>query len=280
MTAHLQLEDVSFSYPGLLVLNRTSLSVQSGEMVALLGANGSGKSTLLRLAAGALQASAGKVKIRGRTIDRYRPRELAKLVAVLPQELHVPAGWNVREVVSLGRTPHIPLLAGETLADVRAIERALVLAECEGLAGREYATLSGGQKQRVGLATALAQEAEVLLLDEPTAHLDLHYRAAVLDSIAALQSELKMTVLAAMHDPSLAALYFPRLVLLSSGGVCADGPPERVLREDLLEEVYGAPVRVWTDPSLGVPLVTVLPAHLRDRPDFSNAVLAPAPSDA
>ncbi|MDP9382338.1 MAG: ABC transporter ATP-binding protein [Chloroflexota bacterium] len=264
MSARLELSSVSFGYgssPN--VLRGLHLLVEPGEMTALLGANGCGKTTLLRLASGVLKPQEGDVLLDGVDVGSYSRGELARRVAVLPQELSAPGGWNVREVVSLGRTPHIPLLGAESPADVQAVDAALRIAKCESLAGREYASLSGGQKQRVALAMAVAQEPYLLLLDEPTAHLDLRYRAALLDSIAALREESGLTVLAAMHDPSLAALYFPRLLLMSGGRIIADGAPEEVLTEPLLEEVYGAPVRVTSDPLLGAPLVTVLPARLR-----------------
>ncbi|MDP9351311.1 MAG: ABC transporter ATP-binding protein [Chloroflexota bacterium] len=260
------MSEVSFAYSEQLVLGGVSTVVAEGEMVALLGANGSGKSTLLRLLAGALTPTSGSVTVGGREVQSYRRRDLARLVAVLPQEIHVPEGWSVREVVSLGRTPHIPLLGHERLEDTDAVERALLLAECEALKERPYSALSGGQKQRVGLALALAQESRLLLLDEPTAHLDLRYRAAILDTLASLQSVLGITVIAALHDPSLAALYFPRLLLLSGGRLLSDGSPVQVLSERLLEEAYGVPVRVWHDPVLGVPLVMVLPSRLPHSP--------------
>jgi iron complex transport system ATP-binding protein len=262
VSVRLELSGVRFGYGPRDVLRDLDLAVRPGEMAALLGANGCGKTTLLRLASGVLRPGGGRVRLDGVDVPAYKRRELARRVAVLPQEVSVPGGWTVREVVSLGRTPHIPLLGGESAEDARAVERALRLAECEDLAGREYASLSGGQKQRVAVAMAVAQEPRLLLLDEPTAHLDLRYRAVLLDSISLLHDELGLTVLAAMHEPTLAALYFPRLLLMSGGRIVADGAPEEVLTEPLLREVYGAPVRVSSDPLLGVPLVTVLPARL------------------
>ena len=263
MSARLELRGVRFGYDEAEVLRGLDLLVEPGEMVALLGANGGGKTTLLRLVSGVLTPTAGEALLDGSGVRARKRRELARTVAVLPQEVSVPPGWSVREVVSLGRTPHIPPLGAEGPADARAVERALRLAECEELAGRPYDSLSGGERQRAALAMAVAQEPRLLLLDEPTAHLDLRYRAALLDAVTALQVELGLTVLAAMHDPTLAALYFPRLVLLVEGRVLADGAPDEVLTEPLLERAYGAAVRVTQDPALGVPLVTVLPARLR-----------------
>jgi len=188
-------------------------------------------------------------------------------VATLPQEVDVPPCWSVREVVALGRTPHVSLLGATTPTDRASMDRAMALACCGDLAGREYTTLSGGQKQRVALAMAVAQEPRLLLLDEPTSHLDLRYRAELLDAIQELHEGLGLTVLAAMHDPTLAALYFPRLLLMADGHIVADGPAEAVLTEPLLREVYGVPVHVTSDPTLGVPVVNVLPARLRTHAD-------------
>ena len=265
MSAGLDLTAVSFGYNDLPVLKDFCLTVQPGEAVALLGPNGCGKTTLLRLAAGVRHADEGTVRIDGRRVRGYGRKELARIVATLPQELDVPPGWSVREVVGLGRTPHVSLLGSTTPTDRDSMDRALDLARCADLAEREYGTLSGGQKQRVALAMAVAQEPRLLLLDEPTSHLDLRYRAALLDAIRDLHQDLGLTVLAAMHDPTLAALYFPRLLLMAEGCIVADGPAEDVLTASLLQEVYGVPVHVTSDPALGVPVVNVLPARLQHR---------------
>lgn len=262
MSIRLELASVDFSYGERQVLDGLNLVVDPGEMVALLGANGGGKTTLLRLASGVLRPRRGSVCLDDWDAQRLSRRDLARLVSALPQELAAPPGWTVREVVSLGRTPHIGLLSSETETDRGAVNRALGVTATQEIADREYETLSGGQKQRVAVALAVAQAPRLLLLDEPTAHLDLKYRAALLDSIAELRDQLGLTVLAAMHDPTLAALYFPRLLLLADGHIIADGAPVEVLTAPLLCEVYGAPVRVSQDPVLGAPVVTVLPARL------------------
>lgn len=293
MSATLELERVSFSYgpstsggwsrhatdrkspsetnPQTLLAD-LDLLVAPGELTALLGANGSGKTTLLRLASGVLEPQIGRVLLDRQDVRRIPRREYARSVSVLSQETQPPHGWTVREVVSLGRTPHIGLLGGESEPDRAAIDEALrITASCE-LADRQYDTLSGGQRQRVMVALAVAQQPRLLLLDEPTAHLDLKYRAALLDAVTDLRERLGLTVLAAMHDPSLAALYFTRLLLMSGGRIIASGPAEEVLTEPLLEEAYGAPVRVTHDPELGVPIVTVLPTRRRDTRPVVNKV--------
>jgi len=265
VSAGLELAAVTFGYGGTPVLKGFCLSVQPGEAVALLGPNGCGKTTLLRLASGVRHADQGAVLVGGCPVRRYGRKDLARIVATLPQELDVPPGWSVREVVALGRTPHVSLLGSATSTDRASMDWAMDLARCTDLADWEYGTLSGGQKQRVALAMAVAQQPRLLLLDEPTSHLDLRYRAALLDAIRELHEGLGLTVLAAMHDPTLAALYFPRLLLIAEGRIIADGPAEEVLTEPLLREVYGVPVHVTSDHVLGVPVVNVLPARLRDR---------------
>jgi iron complex transport system ATP-binding protein len=265
MSVRLDLRGVSFSYGEQAVLDGLDLGLRPGEMAALLGANGSGKTTLLGLATGVLRPKLGEVLLDGANLHRISRRAVARKVSVLAQEIGVPTGWAVREVVSLGRTPHITLLGEPGPADAEAIRAALRITAVEDIADRSMDSLSGGQQQRALLAMALAQGPQLLVLDEPTAHLDLRYRAELLDGVRELHELLGITVLAAMHDPSLAALYFPRIMLLSRGRVLADGPPEEVLTEELLEEVYGAPVRVTHDPVLGAPVVTVLPRHARAR---------------
>ncbi len=265
MSATLDIRDLAFGYEREPVLRQVSLYVRPGEMTALLGANGGGKTTLLRLAAGTLSPWSGQVLLNGRPAHGYPRRELARLVAVLPQEVHVPAGWKVEEIVALGRTPHIGLFGGPRERDREAVAAALRATESDHVANARFESLSEGQKQLVALAMVLAQEPRLLLLDEPTAHLDVRHRASLLDTITELRERYGLTVLAAMHDPTLAALYFERIVLLAHGRVLADGGPGEVLTEGLLEEAYGAPVRVTRDPELGTPMVTVLPARLRDR---------------
>jgi iron complex transport system ATP-binding protein len=262
----LELEGVRFAYGDRPVLRDVRLRVEPGEAVALLGANGGGKTTLLRLASGALAPGGGRVLLDGWDVPRMRKRELARAVSVLAQELDAPSGWSVREVVELGRTPHIPWLGSPSAADTGAVEEAMRLTGTEDLAERAWETLSGGQRQRALVALAVAQAPRLLLLDEPTAHLDLKHRAALLDAVEELRGRLGLSVLAAMHDPTLAGLYFGRVALLSAGRILADGPPREVLTEPLLEAAYGAPVRVAWDPVLGAPVVNVLPARLRATP--------------
>ena len=195
--------------------------------MALLGTNGSGKTTLLRLIAGTLRADGGEVRFDGRSVAEWRRHELARRVAVLPQQLALPAGFRVAEVVEMGRAPHAARLFGATAADELAVERALLDADAAELAHRSVDELSGGERQRVLVAMALAQEPDLLLLDEPTLHLDVAHQLALLSTISRLRRVRDLTVLAVLHDLGMAASFAPRVAVLDVGRVVADGPPGR-----------------------------------------------------
>lgn len=239
----LAFEAVSFGYGRQQVVRDVHFHLASGEMVGLLGPNGAGKSTMLRLGAGALRPLSGTVQIQGDDAHRLSRRVIARRLAVAPQEFSVQFAYTVRQIVELGRTPHHDLLSMPNRADTRATAAALAAAGIEHLADRLFNDLSGGERQRVLIALTLAQEAPILLLDEPTAHLDIRYQIEVLELLRRLNVERKLTVLAALHDLNLAARYFPRLILFRQT-ILADGPPARVLDPELLSKVYETPVRV------------------------------------
>jgi iron complex transport system ATP-binding protein len=241
------LTGVEFSYPRpggepRTVLRGVDLSLPAGDLVALLGANGSGKTTLLRLLSGALSPDAGEVRFDGRPVGDWRRDALARRVAVLPQQLDLPDGFRAAELVAMGRAPHARRLFGSTADDERAVERALVDADALDLAGRYPHELSGGERQRVLVAMALAQEPELLLLDEPTLHLDLAHQVALLSSIRRLQAQRGLTVVAVLHDLNLAAAFAPRVVVLHDGRVAADGSVAETLTPVLIERVFGVSV--------------------------------------
>jgi iron complex transport system ATP-binding protein len=239
----LAFESVSFGYGHRAVVHDVTLRVAAGEMVGLLGPNGAGKSTLLRLGAGALRPQAGVVRLDGANIQRLSRREVARRLAVAPQEFAVQFAYTVCQIVELGRMPHHDIFGLARHEDAQAVEAALAAAGVAHLADRVFNDLSGGERQRVLIALTLAQEAPILLLDEPTAHLDIRYQIETLDLLRRLNAERKLTVLAALHDLNLAARYFPRLLLFRET-IVADGPPAHVLDAALLSEVYGTPVRV------------------------------------
>ena len=257
-TPVLTMSRVTFGYTGTPVLRDISLVVRQGEMVGLLGPNASGKTTLLRLMAGTLHSQEGRVLLEGADLGRLRRREVACWVAMVPQLFSMPFSFTAREVAMMGRTPYLRALAGPQQEDAEAVQVSLEQLGIEELADRFFNDLSGGERQKVILAMAVAQGPRVLLLDEPTAHLDISRQVEILDTVGRL-NQAGITVVAALHDLNLAALYFPRLVLLHHGAVFADGSPQEVLTEEHLQEVYSASVAMYPHPTRGVPQVTVLP---------------------
>jgi iron complex transport system ATP-binding protein len=210
--------------------------------VALVGTNGSGKTTLLRCLAGTLSPFGGSILFGGRPLASWRRDALARRVAVLPQQLDLPVGFRVAELVAMGRLPHARRLFGSTAEDERAIERALHDADADELADRPADELSGGERQRLLVAMALAQEPDLLLLDEPTLHLDLAHQVSLLGAIRRLRDQRGLTVLAVLHDLNLAAAFAPRVAVLDGGRVVADGSPGDVLTPSLVLRVFGVPV--------------------------------------
>ena len=245
MTA-LALEQVTVELGGHAVVDGVSFAVGHGEWVALIGPNGAGKTTLLRAVAG-LVGHRGGIAIDGEPVRRLGRRELARRVAVVPQVPLMPAGMSVREYVLLGRTPYVSYAGRESRGDLAATEQALTRLDLGDLAGRELGTLSGGERQRAVLARALSQDAPLLLLDEPTSALDAGRQQEALELIDALRLDAGLTVLAAMHDLTIAGQYASRLLLLSGGRNVAQGAPAEVLTEPLIAEHYGARVRILED---------------------------------
>jgi len=239
----LALERVSVELGGRNVVDGVSFVVERGEWVTLIGPNGAGKTSLLRAISG-LVRHRGEIRLGADTVHGLRRREVARRVAVVPQLPFLPAGMTVREYVLLGRTPYVSYLGTESRSDLAAAEAAVALLDLAELADRQLGTLSGGERQRTVLARALAQEAQLLLLDEPTSALDAGRQQEALELIDALRLDAGLTVLAAMHDLTLAGQYASRLILLSGGRVVARGGAAEVLTEPLIAEHYGARVRV------------------------------------
>ncbi len=243
MTDAIRVDDVSVRLGGAEVLRGVSLTVAHGEWLGLIGPNGAGKTTMLRALA-ALVPFHGAISIDGHSLAQLPRREAAKLIALVPQSPQTPPELTVAEYVLLGRTPHIGYLATESRADRVAAEGAMARLGVRQFARRSLGSLSGGELQRVVLARALAQDAPILLLDEPTSALDLGRQQLVLELVDELRQDAALTVVAAMHDLSLAGQYADRLLLLDRGVVVGDGSAEEVLTADRLDELYGASVHV------------------------------------
>lgn len=242
MTA-VRVRDLVVRLGGREILRGVDLEVERGEWIALVGPNGAGKTTLLRAIAGLVPAS-GSVELDERPIRGLGRSELARLLAVVPQEPATPPWMTVGEYVLLGRTPHLGPFAREGVRDREVAAEALFRLDLAGLAERRLGTLSGGEKQRVVVARALAQEARIVLLDEPTASLDIGHQQQALDLLDALRAESGLTLVAAMHDLTLAAQYADRVVLLAGGRVAADGPPADVLTGAVIAEHFAASIDV------------------------------------
>jgi iron complex transport system ATP-binding protein len=258
----IELRAVTVELGGVRVVDQVDVTVPDGEWLALIGPNGAGKTTLLRAIARLVPFS-GEIALAGRPVTALSRSEVARLVAVVPQEPATPPWLTVAEYVLLGRTPHLGPLAKESASDRQAAARSLARLDLLSFADRRLGTLSGGEKQRVVVARALAQEAAIVLLDEPTAALDIGHQQQALELLDGLREESGLTLVSAMHDLTLAALYADRMVLLDSGRVAADGEPGNVLTEEAIARHYGASIDV-------VPVngrIAVVPRRLAGGPD-------------
>ena len=255
-----RMEHVSFAYGGGFTLQDVTLSANDTEMVGLIGPNGSGKSTLLKLVSGILSPREGQIHLDGLNLRRSKRREVSQRVAVVPQQFHMPFAFRVEEVVMLGRTPFLRPLSDGDAGHRAVVNQAMESVGVTHLHGRFFNELSGGERQKVVLAMALAQEPRLLLLDEPTAHLDINHQVDILQLLKKLNHENGLTVAAAIHDLNLAALYFQRLIMLKEGRIVADGTPATVLTPGIIAEVFGASVQVQRHPVAGVPSIVVLPS--------------------
>jgi iron complex transport system ATP-binding protein len=235
---------VTAGYGSRLVLHECSFALGSGEIVAVVGPNGAGKSTLLRVLAGLLRPAAGTVALDGHELATLSRSTLARRIAVVPQIFDTLFPFTVREVVALGRTARLRPFGRASADDLAAVDRAIGELELEGLASRRIDRLSGGERQRAVLAMALAQEADVLLLDEPTVHLDPTHQIATLDLISALAARRGLAVCAVLHDLNLASTFASRIVVIDDGRVARDGSPADVLRTDLVRTVFGDSLEV------------------------------------
>jgi iron complex transport system ATP-binding protein len=262
MKPEIRLDGVHFTYSSGFGLARIDLRIERGERVAILGPNGSGKTTLLKLMLGLLQPREGEVSFEGEDLGRMSRTELARAIAMVPQELLLPYALTVREVVLLGRTPYLHRYRGPAYEDLEAVQAALTATDLLSSADRPYNDLSGGERQRTILAMALAQQPRLLLLDEPTRSLDLNHQLRILSLIRDLNVRRDLTVVSSMHDLNLSSLYFDRLVFLSSGRIVADGPPDEVIQPDMIREVFGVSVLVQRHPRRGIPWMTLLPDTL------------------
>lgn len=251
----LQVETLSVWYGLRRILENVSLEVQAGEVVGLIGPNGAGKSTLIRAISGVIPVKTGNVSVNGVNLLVLPPLARARLLAVVPQAAALPPAFTVWETVLLGRTPYLNFLGQISSRDEEIVWQALAKVDALDLRERRVGELSGGEQQRVLLARALAQATPILLLDEPTSHLDLHYQIRFMETVRSLAQEDNLAILIALHDLNLAARFTDRILLLVEGKVQAAGRPEQVLLPSLLSQAYRWPVQVFPHPRDGAPLV-------------------------
>ncbi|MGO8705347.1 MAG: ABC transporter ATP-binding protein [Candidatus Brocadiia bacterium] len=244
----LSVKNVSAGYGRKIVVRDVTMRVAEGEFVGLIGPNGSGKTTLLRVISGVLAPSEGEVLLRDAPLRTIGKRRLAQMMACLPQELASDLAFTVREIVLMGRSPHLSRIGRETRQDSEAAEKAMALADIADIADRFMTEISGGERQRAFIAMCLAQEPQILLLDEPTSHLDVGHQLSLLDLVKRLNRRTGMTVVAVFHDLNLASEYCDRLLLLHQGRAEALGSPQEVLTAEIIRRVYQA--KVLTEPNL------------------------------
>ena len=250
----LKIPSLSVSYGARRVLHEVSLDVRNGEVLALIGPNGAGKSTLIRAVSGVIPYS-GHVRTNGDDFASLSTIQRARYIATVPQAVSLPPAYSVWETVLFGRTPHLGFLGQPSQKDEEIARQALARVSALPFAERRVGELSGGEQQRILLARALCQSTPILLLDEPTAHLDLQYQVGILELVQELAHKDDLAVLVALHDLNLAAHYADRIALMVAGNIKALGKPKDVLQADLIQEAYCLPVKVVQHPFLDLPLV-------------------------
>ena len=253
--------NLSHSFGGRKVLNRLSFSVEKGGLFIIIGPNGSGKTTLMKLIAGILRPQNGQIEILGLPNGHYTPKALARAVAFVPQRLPVDLPFTVGEAVLLGRAPYQGVLGIEREKDLEITKQALQFTGIDHLSDSNLSQLSGGEQQRVFIARAICQEPEIMLLDEPTASLDLAHQVKVMDLMEKLREQKAITVIMVSHDVNLAAMYSDQLLLLKDGQIVSIGSPSDVLSFRRLEETYGCKLLVDENPFGRFPRVTLVPGR-------------------
>jgi len=258
---HLELHDICFAYPnGKQVLDGIRLTIPRRASWAIVGPNGSGKSTLLRVMAGLLPPARGRVLLDGAPLETVRSRERARRIAFLPQHVVAAFGYTARQVVAMGRYPHVSGIGLESKRDWQIVDQAMTWTETIDLSPRTLNMLSGGERQRVLIAAALVQASDLLLLDEPTTALDVNHQIGIHRLLARLSADRGWTVVTVTHDLNLAAYFSRHVVMMSGGRVVAAGPPAEVLTQDRVADVYGVGMHALTHPGTGTPVL--VPAAL------------------
>jgi len=261
----LEFRNVSAGYHGIPILRNLDITITEGQMVGILGPNGAGKTTFLRCTTGLCSPISGIIRIFGSDAAQLSATERAKLIAVVPQELEIPASFTVQEIVMIGRTASLSRWSKPSIQDAQIVERAMVYTDVADIKYRPVTELSGGEKQRTIVAMALAQEPRMILMDEATSHLDMNHRLEIMQIIERLNTEKGVSVVMVSHDLNLAAEFCQRIVLMNHGEITADGKPGDVLTEAILSTTYNCNVRVQKNAANGsvcvLPTPRLTPAH-------------------
>ncbi|MFP4226919.1 MAG: ABC transporter ATP-binding protein [Desulfobacterales bacterium] len=261
MSPSVDVKNLSYAYEDSRVLEDLSFSVGQGEFFVVIGPNGSGKTTLMKLIAGLLKPQRAAIRIMGKDIRSYGRKALARRIAFVPQQMPMDFPFTVAGVVLFGRAPHLGTFGLESENDRQQAEQAMAFTEVDHLAGRRMDQLSGGERQRVFIARAICQAPEIMILDEPTAALDIAHQMRIMDLMEKMKQEKGITVLMVSHDVNLAAMYADTLLLLKNGSLAQWGPPAQVLSYETLEPVYGCPLLVDESPLGELPRVTPVPGR-------------------
>jgi len=262
MTAAIDIRDLHHAYKEAVILKNLTFAIPKGLFFIVIGPNGSGKTTLLKTLAGVERLQEGRIEISGAALGSYSRRALARQIALVPQTVQIDFPFTVLEVILMGRAPHLGMLGLEQPQDLEVARQAMTFMEVDGLANRQLDQLSGGERQRVFIARALCQDPRIILLDEPTASLDIGHQILVMDLMQKLKQDRAITVVMVSHDINLAAMYGDRLLLLQEGRILAAGRPEQVLTFETLEQAYGCAVLVDENPLGGIPRVTPVPGRM------------------
>ncbi len=251
----LEVQSLGLAYGRNVVMRDLTFQVMPGEMVGLIGPNGSGKSTIIKALSRVISPSSGQIFLDGKDISQISRGDLARLLGVVPQMPLLPSAFTAFEIVLMGRNPHLGFFQYEGPRELAIAWRAMERTATQALAERRIGELSGGEIQRIVIARVLAQEPKSILLDEPTANLDIGHQVEILDLIKNLCQENNLTVLAALHDLNLASQYCDRLIMINNGRIHAEGMPEEVITAQNIEDVYGAEGCVYAHPVNGLPAV-------------------------
>ena len=247
-------EGLSLGYGETMIIDELNVSIPKGEITVFIGSNGCGKSTLLRSLARLMKPMGGSVLLEGHSIAKLPTKEVAKQLAILPQGPEAPEGLTVHQLVKQGRYPYQNWLKQWSKQDEEAVNRALKSTKMEDLADRTVDSLSGGQRQRAWIAMTLAQETDIILLDEPTTYLDMTHQIEILDLLFDLNEKEQRTIVMVLHDLNLACRYAHHLVAIKDKSIYAEGRPETVIKCDLVKDVFDMNCQVTTDPLFGTPL--------------------------